>query len=185
MSDTKLITLQVGERRFTTSESTLKDGSSFFQSKLERWQNDAQEDGSLFVDVDPDVFQHVLRYLRSGVFPLFYHNTKGFDHNLYNLLAQQADYFQISRLHQWISDKSYLQAIKIIYTTILSDDALALATRHTADLGVEYHPSWKTEKVVKQGDDPILYEDEQVLQMVQVGKKVVFDASVCMGGGDE
>lgn len=33
----------------------------------------------------------------------------------------------------------------------------------------------------RQGDDPIVYEDEQVVQVLEIRKKVVFDQEVLQG----
>lgn len=68
----ELITLQVGERRFTTYERILTEGSPWFEAQLKSWRKNARNDGPFFVDVDPDVFQHVLRFLQSDVFPRTY-----------------------------------------------------------------------------------------------------------------
>lgn len=62
------ITLQVGERRFVTYPSTLAAESSYFTSLLsDRWRRD----GTYFIDADGDLFTYILRYLRSGVLPVF------------------------------------------------------------------------------------------------------------------
>ncbi|KAL8866719.1 MAG: hypothetical protein Q9174_006127, partial [Haloplaca sp. 1 TL-2023] len=77
------IVLQVGEQYFHTSKSTL-DGSTFLHSLTERWAADKQPDGSFFLDQDPELFKHVLRFLRHGVFPLSYGNAKGHDFATYD-----------------------------------------------------------------------------------------------------
>jgi BTB/POZ domain-containing protein KCTD9 len=66
------------------------------------------EEGSYFVDADPQLFDHILRYLRRGVLPIFYDNIRGHDHGLYRALLEEARYFQIDRLENWLSDKSYI-----------------------------------------------------------------------------
>jgi BTB/POZ domain-containing protein KCTD9 len=87
------IDLQVGERRFTTLASTLSDGSSFFASLLsDRWPESRSDDGSYFVDADPDLFVHILRYLRRGVPPVLYNKCQGFDYGLYRALQEEAEY---------------------------------------------------------------------------------------------
>src|SRR4051812_26960470 len=84
------IDLQVGERRFTTTKDTLTTESGFFSSLLSgRWDN-TLEDGSHFIDADPALFQHILRYLRRGVFPLFFDLEKGHDYSLYLSLLEEA-----------------------------------------------------------------------------------------------
>jgi hypothetical protein len=87
------IHLQVGGRRFTTTKETLTEESAFFSSLLSgRWEN-ALEDGSYFIDADPVLFEHILRYLRRGVFPLFFDTAKGHDPYLYLALLEEARYF--------------------------------------------------------------------------------------------
>lgn len=50
------VTLQVGERRFTTTIEVLK-GSEFFAALTSgRCESNRLEDESYFVDADPDIF---------------------------------------------------------------------------------------------------------------------------------
>ena len=108
MSMDPIISLQVGERHFTTLKSTLKEGSTFFRALLaEEWQGSRSPDGSYFIDADPDLFVYSLRYLRRGVFPLFYNATYGFDFALYYALQEEALYFGIENLYNWIKDQKY------------------------------------------------------------------------------
>jgi len=60
----RVITLQVGERRFTTSTSTLNGSSSLAAMLSKRWDQPPQADGSYFIDADGDMFEYILRYLR-------------------------------------------------------------------------------------------------------------------------
>ncbi|KAG9235251.1 BTB/POZ protein [Amylocarpus encephaloides] len=111
-----LITLLVGERRFTTNSETLTERSPFFSALLSgRWDNKLQ-DGSYFVDADGDLFEHILRYLRRGLLPVFYDNVKGHDYNLYMALLQEAKYFGILRLEKWLENKEYLKAVEVHHT---------------------------------------------------------------------
>lgn len=41
-----------------------------------RWDHE-RADGSFFIDADPELFEHVLRYLRHSVLPIFYVSAKG------------------------------------------------------------------------------------------------------------
>lgn len=72
------------------------------------------------------------------------------------------------------------------------------------DMEVEYHPSWKMKKVYicpreiprhrgnpqdcgklcrnAQGETDPVFEDEQVLRMVMVRKRTIFDHSMCFDG---
>jgi hypothetical protein len=76
-STNRRVTLQVGERRFVTTLQTLEK-SGGFASLSRRWVN-RQEENSYFVDADPTIFEHILRYLRRGVLVIFYDKAKGHD----------------------------------------------------------------------------------------------------------
>ena len=77
------LSLQVGERKFTTTKATLSK-SGFFSALLAGpWEGDLLMDGSYFIDADPDIFDFVLKYLRHGILPLFYDKVKGHDYRLY------------------------------------------------------------------------------------------------------
>ena len=87
--ENNIVTLQVDEKRFITTEKSLK-GSHFFSILLDRWIDNKQEDGFYFIDVDLDVFTHILRYLRHEVLPIFYDSLKEHDFPLYTTVLQQA-----------------------------------------------------------------------------------------------
>jgi len=108
------VSLQVGDGRFTTMRDTLTSESTFFASLLSgRWDN-RLADGSYFIDADPVVFGHVLDYLRRGVFPVFFDKERGHDHGKYHSLLAEARYFGIPALSQWIAEKRYLDAVRIV-----------------------------------------------------------------------
>lgn len=52
---------------------------------------------------------------------MFYDELKGFDHQLYSLLLEQAEFFLIDRLRDWILEKRYDQAVKIVRSLKLSE----------------------------------------------------------------
>ncbi|KAG5178521.1 hypothetical protein JKP88DRAFT_328961 [Tribonema minus] len=60
------IKLNIGGKRFETSATTLRSTEgSFFSAMLSgRWELQACEDGSYFIDRDPSTFPHILNYLR-------------------------------------------------------------------------------------------------------------------------
>lgn len=74
------------------------------------------EDGPYVIDADANLFEHVLRYLRRGVFPLFYEESKGHNFGLYLALLKEARYFKIKRLEQWLDKKRYLDTVKTEYS---------------------------------------------------------------------
>ncbi|EXJ73552.1 uncharacterized protein A1O5_03313, partial [Cladophialophora psammophila CBS 110553] len=112
---TKIINLNVGGRIFTTLISTLTSQSTFFTALLlDRWESeDCLVDGNLFVDANPDLFQHILDYLRRSIPPVFWTRVNGFDFALYAALLQEARYFGIAALEKWIAEQHYLRAITI------------------------------------------------------------------------
>jgi hypothetical protein len=110
----EVMQLNIGGRRFEAMQSTLKN-SGFFRHVLadkSKWR--AELDGSYFLDADPDVFEHLLRFMRRPfVFPLFWSRAEGFDYALYHRLQTEAKLFEIDALHSWIESKKYIQAISV------------------------------------------------------------------------
>ncbi|KAG6090341.1 hypothetical protein E4U15_006663 [Claviceps sp. LM218 group G6] len=111
-TDTR-ITLLVGERTFITTRRTLIRESGYFK---QRFSTTWGQIPPCFIDADPALFEHILRYLRHPIFPLFYNQAHGHDIGLYAALLNQANYFQISRLQKWLAAKRYLEAIQVKHT---------------------------------------------------------------------
>ena len=140
--------------------------------------------------MDPELFEHILRYLRRGVLPVFYDSVKGHDHTLYLALLEEAKYFQVPRLVNWLRGKGYLQAIKIRYSADELDGICAFSETRDTDEQLEYHPTWQTIKVYiclrgisayrgnpnacgrqcknAQGDEEKTYKDEQILKTLAI-----------------
>ncbi|KAI9799638.1 MAG: hypothetical protein M1833_003953 [Piccolia ochrophora] len=148
------VELQVGERRFTTLATTLSAGSTFFASLLsERWEDSRSADGSFFIDADPDLFAHILRYLRRGVLPVVFDKIRGFDHAFYQELEAEAVYFGIEPLHEWIKDEGYLLAVTIQYSMeeVKSQGSVVSNDKVTVSGNTErsYYPTWETERLLR------------------------------------
>ncbi|KAK7936033.1 hypothetical protein PG985_001528 [Apiospora marii] len=113
--ETQLIRLRVGECQFTTTLSTLTNESTFFASMFSGdWNNPTTVDGVTFIDSDGHIFRHILAYLRSGRFPLFYDaGNHEFDFAQYQALLGEAKFFGIPRLQQWIEQHRYRDAIEV------------------------------------------------------------------------
>ena len=199
-SSTARIELQVGERRFTTTVSTFPE-NSFLNSIISgRWESSRSSDGAYFIDADPDLFAHILRYLRRGMLPIFYSKTDGFDHALYDALQAEAEYFVIDGLCKWIKDKGYLNAVTNWYS-VEEVKGEGVGMRYDAAVGGDtersYHPSWGTENVYQcprgiathhgyprrcgrdcnraKGDAEDEYVEEDVLRTLIVTKRVAFN----------
>ncbi|KAL8914393.1 MAG: hypothetical protein Q9172_007091 [Xanthocarpia lactea] len=196
------IILQVGEQRFHVNQDTLS-GSEMLAAKVSRrWDSDKQADGSYFVDGDPEVFTHILRFLRLGVYPLCYDNLKGHDYGLYTAIQKQADYLGVEHLVAWLAKKRYLQAIVTETKARLMEDEDEIAGTYSSDVLMEYFPTWRTVKKYvcprgigkhygnpggcgracrsAQGDAEEEYEDCQVVTTLALEKTTVFNQTVCM-----
>ncbi|KAE8150038.1 BTB/POZ protein [Aspergillus avenaceus] len=145
-----MVTLQVGDRRFTTTHDTLVSQSTFFDALLSsRWAHNQQSDGSYFVDADPDLFEHILRFLRRGVCPLFYDHN-GHNYGLYLALLQEARYFGIDGLEKWLENKKYHNVVTVEREMEVLDDSYldrrGLRERLSGDVTEELFPQWGIRK---------------------------------------
>jgi len=107
----ELIRLNVGGERYTTTRATLTRYphsmlGAMFSGTL---STSIDEHGCFFIDRDGSMFRHVLNFLRSGRLSL------PADFNQLDLLAIEADFFQVEELIKEISrlrtgvDGSYLE----------------------------------------------------------------------------
>ncbi|KAL4810941.1 hypothetical protein BDV18DRAFT_155557 [Aspergillus unguis] len=139
-----IVNLQVGERRFTATRGTLIDKSLFFFRMLVPKQPSTRPDGSWFIDADPDLFEHILRFLRRGVYPVFYDTVKGHDLALYHDLLREAKFYEVFRLQRWLEEKQYMDAVKVSFSIKEIDINWPVPSQ---DLGpgntdVQYLSSW-------------------------------------------
>jgi len=196
------INLQVGARRFTTLRSTLISKSGFFASLLSRrWEHNKQPDGSYRVDSDPDLFEHILQYLRRGIFPLFYDDAKGHDFAKYNAVLQEAKYFLIEPLVKWLEEQNYLSAITRWVTVTEHKDGKGDRLRFFAPsyIKMECYPLNMTRAVFrcpkqvhstpeacgkscrkKGGDANEKYRNEDYVKIALIKTKTQFHANICI-----
>lgn len=147
----------------------------------------------MFIDRDGDIFAHILGFLRSGKFPLFYHDDTGLDHNKYTTLLLEAEYFGVDALSCWIRNKRYEKVVEVRRLTSLAVGMEGLSNTNgviKAGDRYEYFPEWVVQKVYlcprgiglhrgsrdmcgrqchnAMGDDGPEYEEERELMMVQI-----------------
>ena len=197
------VRLNVGGQSFVTLAQTLTEESPWFRSFLSgRWAEAQLGDGSYFIDANPEIFEHVLSYLRRGIFPLFWDKAKSFDYGKYAELLQEAHYFGIQPLQQWIEAKDFEKAVQINISTstVENDDYSKRAHRFDGNEEKEYHPTWRTvkhyvcprgitahydepkscgracAKAREAGDDE--YAEERVCTILIITKRTVFHAPV-------
>ena len=136
-------TIQVSDRRFLTDPATWVGESAFFKALFSKQWDDHKNDSSYFIDADPDLFEHILRYLRRGVLPVFYDRAKGHDHVLYGALLEEARFFGIDRLEKWLSEQKYLEAVKVAYSYTETNNLDTLARTVDGSIEIAYHPVTK------------------------------------------
>jgi hypothetical protein len=204
----RLIILDVSGRKYRTQNVTLQS-SPYFQNLLARWDDcsDRQEDGSYFIDADPDAFQYILEFMRRpSKFPLFWTKETGFDYALYSKLEAEADYFLLHDLRDWLQKKRYLDAVKtIIEVKALSEYQLydgRNQTRCEADIEVQsFFGSYSGEKRYRSPcethtttDAPVRgcgscasliqahgpQYDDPSKRLTLVTKRIEFDETVCV-----
>ncbi|PON20149.1 hypothetical protein TGAM01_v210971 [Trichoderma gamsii] len=203
-------TALVGERRFTTTRNTLVGESVYFRARLSGSWNDADEDGSYFVDADPTLFEHVLRYLRRGNPPLFFNvTTQSHDYAMYLALLGEAKYFGISKLEDWIQNERYLAAVRVRYSIDIfgGSNIFQALPRHfnTVNANTKFdfsyalgsskvfvcpravaeyrgHPERCGAKCNKTRNGlPAIFEDEPRLQVACIKTEVLFEAGLGNG----
>lgn len=64
------------------------------------------------MDADPELFSHILRYLRHGIYPVAFSRSSGHDYATYLGIERLATELRIERLTKWLVDKQYESAIK-------------------------------------------------------------------------
>ena len=203
-----LIVLDVSGRKYKTQKITLQ-ASPYFRSLFARWDqgSDKQEDDSYFIDADPDAFQYILDFMRRPAkYPLFWTKQTGFDYALYNKLESEADYFLLHDLRDWLRNKSYLDAVKIVVETMaLSEHELeehGKKRSYAADVEVQcFYGSYSGARryrnpceVHTEAYDPVRrckscrdiiracgpQYDDPAKKLTLVVTRIVFDANVCV-----
>lgn len=155
--DDQNVKLQVGERHFETTKLTLEE-AGFFRTQFKGvWLHNARPDGSFYVDKDGDLFEHILRYMRSLVLPIFYDKVKGHDEVLYSHILEEAKFYGIDRLEKWIRERGYLQAVKVTTSIRVTDyihSQLFVGVPQTfgnsessSELEIRHYPVWTHRKV--------------------------------------
>ena len=116
MADNETVTIRAQETEFRVSRSRLAKESGFFRDIFTFMDNNKTSSAPrnnmpIQIETNAVVFQHILDYLRLGVFPLMYDPYKwgpdGFDHVFYTTLKQEAKALGINKLAAWVEFKLY------------------------------------------------------------------------------
>lgn len=205
-----VITLSVGGQHFKTTKETL-EGSNYFRALFE---NKPPSNGNICrdIDVDPSVFSYVLRFLRDGALPLFYDRSRGHDYGQYEAILNQARNFEVDGLVSYLANKRYLSAVKIQHTIERIEEVNGYFAEHHqretvgSDVEIEYHVTSDKKKVYVcprgilghrgrpmacgrqchnvQGEAPAEYEEEGVLKILKIKKRVIVEEPSNVGSGD-
>ncbi|KAM0283650.1 hypothetical protein ACHAQH_002430 [Verticillium albo-atrum] len=104
------IIVQVGERRFETTRTTLRK-SLLLHNLLSHHPTTAA--APLFLDADPTSFADLLTHLRTALYPLFWSVPTGHDLPRYAALHTTARHFYVKDLESWLARKAYLSAVTV------------------------------------------------------------------------
>ncbi|KAK5632171.1 hypothetical protein RRF57_007885 [Xylaria bambusicola] len=200
------VKLQVGERQFITTRETLVSESAYFASLFSgRWSNQEDGDGSIFIDSDPVLFAEILRYLRSGNFPLYFDaGSRMYDYAKYAALLGEAQYFGIPKLEAWIQKQGYLDAVQIQYNfDVVEDIENGYSMTTTMDRTLNFSFISRIKKVYQcprgislhegrpdkcgrqcsaaRGESEPEYEDTQIVTAIAVKSQYIFKPKACLG----
>ncbi|KAL9576942.1 MAG: hypothetical protein Q9212_006700 [Teloschistes hypoglaucus] len=114
--------LQVGSERFFTTIETLSRSPLFKVKLQDGWRFKKQVDGSYFLDADPEIFAHILRFLRHGIYPLAYDSVKGHDFGMYAAISRLADVYHVKKLSVWLKEQRYLEVIRTETSTRIAQE---------------------------------------------------------------
>ncbi|GKT48080.1 uncharacterized protein ColSpa_08261 [Colletotrichum spaethianum] len=105
------VKLEVGGRRFVSTFEVLAKSPWFrhlFSVDFRNWYHD----GVFHIDNDGDLFAHVLRYLRTDLYPLFWDSNNGFDYAMYAMIRQQAHHYMLYDLETWILAQKFHDVVE-------------------------------------------------------------------------
>lgn len=121
------VRLNVGGTYFTLGPSTLErePKSVLATYATDRWQP-AKDDDAHFVDRDPDVFQHIVRYLRTGKKPIV-------DEPMRALLLQEAQFWLLNDLVVAIENDIPVESLGFLSEVVDGQASFKSAVRFWSD----------------------------------------------------
>jgi len=128
-----LVTIKTLQRNFITDPEGWLGKSEYFRRQFSNEWGGMRENEPYVVETDASIFEHILRYLRTGVLPVFYNRETGHDFALYQALLEESKYFAIDRLQKWLCERKYLEAVKIRILAIETQDRLSYRTHTTSE----------------------------------------------------
>ncbi|RDW75326.1 hypothetical protein BP6252_06468 [Coleophoma cylindrospora] len=139
----QMVTLTLDGSEFTIARNTLINGSGFFKDLLTSDPDDFETDFN--IDADATLFPAILAFLRRGIFPIYYDKDAGHDHIRYHALLQEAKYFRIPQLENWLREKRYLKAVTMQYTFDWTDEFATIQSFNSSQISC--HPTVREKQV--------------------------------------
>ena len=155
------------------------------------------------VDVNEEVFPHIIAYLRRGTYPLAIDGKGRHDIPTYLALIEEAKYFQLDRLTKWLENGRYADAAKIQCSTWLKEETTVSATimqdgKIVSSISKGYFPVRGKRLVYRcprgihleeegcgrkcfgaRGDEDPMYDKVPTLSLLEVKKELVVDPKLC------
>ena len=78
---------------------------------------------------------------------VFYTSSGGHEYGLYNAVQQQAQYFGLDRLEDWILNNGYLRAVRSTVSSRMLEDPDDLGQGYGSNAQLMHYPLWKKEEV--------------------------------------
>eukprot|EP01084_Bolivina_argentea_P030072 55767_1 len=145
--DNKIISLQVGERKYMTRISTLKNsGNGYFSSLFAgNFASNESYNGSFFIDRDGDLFYYILQYLRSGTLIISSNDTNT-NTEIFQKLLIEAQFYMINSLVEYIKSKISPNSFQLILpnSKILTDSEQQKLQNILTENEMKYN--WKLRK---------------------------------------
>lgn len=116
------IVIEVGGQAFSACKEILEESLLFKKTIAQRESYKATaSDGSapslgsrpIRVENDPTLFAEILKYLRTGSYPLYWNRVSGFDIGRYGEMHAQALFYRVPKLERWIARSAYLDVVNV------------------------------------------------------------------------
>ena len=151
MPPPKQFTIQLGDKIFTLHAQTIEKYSKKLSNQFcsRHWKTDLlekSEQGFYLLEGNGEMFDYLYDYMVFGTFPLFFAITTGFDYKKYASLLEQAQYWGIYGMSDWIKKKRFEGAVKIHVNSHEIADNLPNCIL-SSNLFHEYHPQIHMRKV--------------------------------------
>lgn len=144
------IYLEVGRTTYSIKRETLAKFEFFRKLMLTPLSN------MFNIDANQEVFPHIIAYLRRGTYPLAIDAEGRHDIPTYLAILEEARYFKLERLSDWIEKGLYEEAAKTTSTTTLRPEtefgivgyptsvkaAITPGGKITSTISKEFFPGW-------------------------------------------